>query len=337
MASTIKDIQKRTGLGLATISKYLNGGNVRPENKKAIDDAVAALHFTVNTFARSMKTKRSYTIGVVIPELGNVFITSIITYVEDILRKQGYAVIVCDCRSDGEREKDVVRFLIQKHVDGILNMPTCPDGEHLKPALEAGVPVVLLDRMIRRLSGKVSAVLVDNEDAAHQAAAALLDAGHRDIGIILGPEQIFTTARRRAGYLEALEEHGLKARNDLILYSNYNLDGGYESMMKLMRLAQRPTAVFVTNYEMTIGAMIALNAAGLSVPGDVSFIGFDKQQLFQMVYPDMTVVVQPQDAIAASAARLVLAAVEEGDQFIPQTVTLTARLQAGKSVRSLAE
>ena len=122
MAATIKDIANRTGLGLATISSYLNGGNVREKNREKIELAIKELHFEVNEVARGLKTNRTYTIGVVIPELNNIFCTEIITGMEDILRKKGYATIVCDCRTDKELEREAVEFLYRKRVDGIINI-----------------------------------------------------------------------------------------------------------------------------------------------------------------------------------------------------------------------
>jgi len=332
MAATMKDIAKKTSLGLATISKYLNGGRVRPNNKKLIDDAVKELHFVPNEFARGLKTSQSRTIGVVIPELSNAFITSIITNMEDILRKQNYAVIVCDCRSDIRREREAVRFLINKRVDGLINMPTDFSGAHLIPALESKVPIVLVDRMLKPLAGKVSAVIVDNVDAAEKATHHLIDAGHTSIALILGNEVIYTTQKRLEGYLGAMKEHGIEARSDLIRYSNYTMEGGYMAMKDLLSLEVRPTAVFVTNYEMTLGAMIALNEAQISIPDSLSFIGFDKLDMFGAIYPKLTLVKQPQNAISECVARQLLTLLSDEDAQ-PQVIMLSAQLHVGASVK----
>lgn len=336
MAATMKDIQKKTGLGLATISKYLNGGTVRPGNKKLIDDAVRSLHFVPNEFARSLKTRQSRTIGVVIPELSNAFITSIITTVEDYLRKHDYAVIVCDCRTDAKREAEAVSFLVHKRVDGLINMPTDPTGAHLGPAMAQGIPVVLVDRMLRPLSGSVSAVVLDNQDAAEKATSHLLDAGHRSIGLVLGNEGLFTTEMRRKGYLAAFQERGLAPDADLIRFSDYTMEGGYNAAKQLLALPAKPTAIFLTNYEMTLGAMIALTELGLSVPADISVIGFDKLDLFGAVYPNLTLVRQPQIAIGECVAKqmLDLLAPGEGAQA-HQVITLSAQLLEGGSVKRL--
>ncbi|MCE5342597.1 MAG: LacI family transcriptional regulator [Eubacteriales bacterium] len=336
MASTIKDIAKMTGLGLATISKYLNGGNVRPNNKRLIEDAVRDLRFVPNEFARSLKTRLSRTVGVVIPELGNQFITSIITTMEDILRKLDYAVIVCDCRTDPRREKEAVTFLMHKRVDGLINMPTDSTGEHLKPALDAGIPIVLVDRILKSLSGRVSAVVVDNVEAAEKATRFLLESGHEEIGLILGNEGIYTTQKRREGFLNACAEFSLKPGEEMIRFSDYTLEGGYAQMKALLSLPKPLTAVFVTNYEMTLGAMIALNEAALKVPDDISVIGFDKLDLFGAMYPHLTLVKQPQNAIGECVAKLLLGLLSNGSALpLHQIITLPTQLCEGDSVRKL--
>ncbi len=336
MAATMKDIAKMTGLGLATISKYLNGGQVRPKNKKLIEDAVRELHFVPNEFARSLKTSLSRTVGVVIPELGNTFITSIITTMEDILRKHDYAVIVCDCRTDPKREKEAVSFLMHKRVDGLINMPTDTSGEHLQPALDKGIPIVLVDRMLKHFSGQVSAVVVDNVDASEKATHHLLEAGHEEIGIILGNEGIYTTQKRREGYLSALAEYDVKAREELVRFSDYTLEGGYNQMKALLSLSTPPTSVFVTNYEMTLGAMIALNERHLRVPEDISVIGFDKLDLFGAMYPNLTLVKQPQNAIGECVATQLLRLLSEpSDESLSQIITLPTQLVKGGTIRNL--
>jgi len=335
MAATMKDIAKRTGLGLATISKYLNGGKVRPNNRKLIEEAVRELHFVPNEFARGLKTSQSRTIGVVIPELGNAFCTCIITAVEDMLRKQNYAVIVCDCRSDPKRELDAVSFLINKRVDGLINMPTDASGAHLAPAIAAGIPVVLVDRVLKPLTGKVSAVIVDNVDAGEKATQLLLKNGHQSIGLILGDPEVYTTQKRREGYVNALKEHAITPCEDWIQYTDYTMEGGYTAMKKMLAMQEHPTAVFVTNYYMTLGAIIALNEAQVSIPDDLSFIGFDKLDLFDAIYPHLTLVKQPLGAISECVARQLLTLLSD-EKAPPQVIMLSTQLHEGTTVKNLA-
>ena len=335
MAATMKDLSRETGLGLATISKYFNGGTVREKNRVLIEAAVKKLHYVPNEVARSLKTQHSRVIGVIIPELSNAFITSIISSMEDILRKHDYAVIVCDCRSDAKREKEAVEFLMHRRVDGLINMATDTTGTHLKAALSANIPVLLIDRLIDSLRGKVSAVVIDNIHAATQAVRKLTDLGHRQIGLILGSPNLYTTGQRLTGYLNALKEAGITPSDEYIRYGDYTMDGGYQAAQTLLNLKKRPTALFVTNFEMTLGAMLALQHAGVEVPKDLSVIGFDKLELFGEIFPNLTLIRQPQMSIGREAANLMLDMLSDRESFAPRIVTLTTELTEGSSVRSV--
>ena len=336
MAATIKDIATRTGLGLATISKYLNGGTVRPQNKKCIEQAISELNYVPNEFARSLKTKQSLTIGVIIPELSNTFITSIITTMQDILWQNGYAVMVCDCRTDPKREAEAVQFLRNKRVDGIINMPTDITGNHLKPLLLQKTPVVLVDRMISSLTGQLSAVVVDNIDASKKAVSYLVENGHKDVGILLGNEQLYTTKKRLEGYIMGLKTANISPKDELIVYSDYTMHGGYLAMKSLLQQKNPPTAVFITNYEMTIGAMIAINELHINIPEQLSIIGFDKLDLFGAIYPNLTLIKQPQHAIGKCVANQMLAMLGvTTDEGFHHVITLPAQLQKENSVKKL--
>lgn len=335
MAATLKDLARETGLGLATLSKYFNGGTVREKNRVLIEAAVKKLHYTPNEVARSLKTHQTHAIGVIIPELSNAFITTIISSMEDILRKQDYAVIVCDCRSDAKREKEAVEFLLHRRVDGLINMATDTSGAHLKAALSAGIPVLLVDRLIESLTGKVSAVVIDNAHAAEQAVRKLTDMGHRQIGLVLGIPNLYTTNQRLTGYLNALKYAGITPDEDYIRYGDYTMAGGYQAVQELLKLEKRPTALFVTNFEMTLGAMLALQRSGVSVPGDLSVIGFDKLELFGEIFPDLTLIRQPQLSIGKEAASLILDLLTHHDAPSHRIVTLSTVLTEGNSVRAL--
>ncbi len=332
MASTIKDIARETGLSLATISKYLNGGTLREKNRLAVKQAIEKLDYHVNGYARSLKSDKSRTVGVIIPELSNLFITQIISSVEGILQERGYSIVVCDCRSDDERECRAVQFLLEKRVDGIINMPVCEDGRHLHPAVERGIPILLLDRPLSALSGIANCVLLDNENAARMATCRLLELGHRRIGIIVGPKEIYTSRMRLKGYCIALEEYGVKPAEELIAYGDYTLKGGYRQICRLLEDGKGMTAAFVTNYEMTLGALIALNERGIQIPQELSLVGFDNMDLSRIANPSLTIVNQPLEEIGQEVARLMLGCLS-GEHTHPVTVFLSASLQEGRSAR----
>ena len=335
MASTMKDLARETGLGLATLSKYFNGGNVREKNRRLIEAAVKKLHYVPNEVARSLKTRQTRVIGVIIPELSNAFITSIISSMEDVLRRHDYAVIVCDCRSDPKREKEAVEFLIHRRVDGLINMATDPTGAHLKAALEANIPILLVDRLIKTLRNKVSAVIIDNEFASSQAVSKLLDLGHRKIGLVLGSPRLYTTETRLAGYLNALRDAGVEPDERYIRYGDYTMDGGYQAVQELIGLEDPPTALFITNFEMMLGGMLALQHNGIEIPRDLSVIGFDKLELFGGIFPDLTLVRQPQTSIGQECANLMLETLSSKGTAVPRVITLSTELTEGTSTRAL--
>lgn len=336
MAATIKDIAKYTGLGLATISSYLNGGNVREGNRKKIEAAIKELNFEVNEVARGLKTNMTKTIGVVIPELNNNFCTEIITVVEDILRNHGYATIVCDCRTDKDLEKNAVDFLFRKRVDGIINMPVNSDGSHLRCFNKAKKPIILIDRKINGVD--CDYVLVDNLTAAKNAIQKLIDCGHTRIGMIGGPEDIFTAQERMLGYRLALMEAGIVPEERLIEQGDYTINGGVRCLEKLVSNNKDMTAVFVANYEMTMGAVIGINELGVKIPEELSVIGFDNAEFARACKPKLTIVTQPKDEIGKNVAELILRRIEENrseKEIEYKILKLQTAVTEGNSVRKL--
>ena len=334
MAATMKDIAKLTGLGLATISSYFNGGNVREKNRVKIEAAIEELHYEVNEVARGLKTNATKTIGVVIPELNNIFCTEIITGMEDVLRNHGYATIVCDCRTDKELEKEAVDFLMRKRVDGIINMPVDTQGKHLEAFGQTGKPIVLIDRSIQGLA--CDCVLVDNHRAAQEAVELLMENGHKNIGIIGGPRDVFTARERLDGYFQAHKRRGIPVQESLIYHGDYTIQGGVEGLTALHRRNPHMTAVFVTNYEMTMGAVIGSNEMGISIPQELSVIGVDNLSFARACSPKLTIVSQPTEGIAREVARIILSRLQkEGGE--PVTEKLQTEIIPGKSIKNLAE
>lgn len=304
MAATMKDIAKATGLGLATISSYLNGGNVREKNRIKIEQAIEELHFEVNEVARGLKTNRTKVIGIIIPELNNIFCAEIITEVEDVLRNHGYATMICDCRTDEKREEEAVEFLYRRRVDGLLLMPSGKGGSYLQKFIRANKPVVLIDRKLKDVV--CDCVLVDNEGAVKDAVDRLIAAGHRQIGILAGPKEVYTAKERLRGYMLALKEAGITVQDSLIVRGDYTIGGGIRAMKRLVEQNPKMTAVLVSNYEMTMGAIIEANELGITIPEKLSIIGFDNVEFAKASIPRLAIVTQPTGEIGKRAADLML-------------------------------
>lgn len=329
MAATIKDIAQMTGLGAATISAYLNGVNVRPINKDKIEQAINELGYVRNEYARGLKMHRTMTIGVLIPELSNSFSTAIISEMEDILRAQGYGIIVCDCRTDSEIERKSLRFLMSKMVDGLIVMPISTEGKLLQPAIDSKIPIVVIDRATA--NPEVSMVVINNREIARNAVQLLINNGHKHIAVISGDSGVYTVNERNEGYREAIDTIGTyNARN--IYNGSLSVDGGYLAMKRIIESNRDITAVFVTNYEMTIGAIIAVNELGYKIPNDYSFVGFDNQELSRVISPRLATVNQPLKEIGRTAATRIIKMI--GGEPASTTV-LEAVLDSGLSIKKL--
>ena len=327
MGATMKDIARETGLGLATISSYLNGGNVREKNRIKIEEAIEKLHFEVNEVARGLKTNRTKTIGIILPELNNIFFSEIITAAEDLLRSHGYATMICDCRSDVKREEEAAEFLLHRRVDGLIMMPTGAEKKVFDRFRKSKRPVVLIDR--RMENGDCDCILVDNEGAAQNAVKRLMKKGHKKIGMIPGPDKVYTARERQRGSELALQESS-KAQSDLkdktdrkdtklLADGNYTIAGGAKAMRKLYEDNPDMTAVFISNYEMTVGAMMEINDLGIKVPKQLSVIGFDNVDFARAVVPRLSIVTQPTEQIGQAAANLLLSRLEDKDETSDKT------------------
>lgn len=321
MSITIKDLARETGLGCATISAYLNGVPVRPYNKEKIEKAIKKLGYIRNDYARGLKTHRSRTIGVLIPELSNIFATTIISEMEEVLRAHGYGIIVCDCRTDLKLEQQSLRFLLSKMVDGLIVMPISTDGSALNIALDTGVPVTVIDRLTD--NERVSHIVINNNEISKRATEKLIDEGCKCIALISGPTTVYTAKERRNGYREALETLGTYDESR-IYDGELSVEGGYQATKRVLNDFPDVDGIFVTNYEMTVGCMIALSELGKKIGEEIKFIGFDNIEMSQAFTPKLTTVNQPLKEIGQFAADTILAMID-GDK--PRDIVLKADIE----------
>jgi LacI family transcriptional regulator len=331
IASTIKDVARLAGLSTATISKYLNGFSVKDHNRIKIENAIKALNFSVNSLARGLKTNRTMTIGVLIPSLENIFATSIVSHIERVLLEHGYSTIICDYNHNVELENTKFDFLMSKYVDGIIIMPLGLSEERVMNAMSRDIPIISIDRPMKNRECDV--VLVDNMNASYNAVEQLIIRGHKEIGIICGPKDIYTAQERLKGYLRVHEDYGMQVNEDNIKFGDYEVQSGYDLMNSFMKNGGSIDAVFVTNYEMTLGAVMAINEMNIKIPDDLSFIGFDNQQLAAVIKPNLTIVVQPIRQIGECAVDLILKRLGGDKSNHPAMYRLKTELHEGHSIR----
>ena len=332
MAATIRDIRDRTGLSLATISKYLNGGNFLPKNRELIEEAIDALHYEVNELARGLVTNRTKTIGVLVYDIQCLFVGNMLHYLGQELHKSGYAMLICDSCNNEEMEKENLQFLLSRKVDGILIFAVSLTGGFLDPAKRAGVPIVLLDRAFR--GEEVDCVEVDNRTAVFRAAQMLIEYGHRKIALVASDVE-YTGVERKKGYEDALRTYGINVPEGYRVSGRHSFELGYQGMKGLLAMEEAPTAVILSNYDTTLGGILALNESDMNCPEDISVIGFDDMLMSKVIRPKLWIVSQPMREMSEKAVQMLLARIGHLEAGGPVRVSFTASMRMGDSVKKL--
>ncbi len=328
MKATIKQVAELAGVSTATISKYLNGVTVKHANKIAIDDAIKKLNYRINPSARGLRTNTTMTVGVLLPELDNLFMTSVVSNIENVLMKHGYSTIICDYKTNKRLERDKLHFLLGKNVDAIVWIPTYANKNMLK---EINTPVVFIDRIVT--GSHCTSVTIDNVAASYEAVTHMIKKGHTDIAILCGPSNVSTSNERLQGYFNALQDNGLTTDERFVQRGEYTEQSGFFMTNKVLDMEHRPTAIFATNNELTIGALCALAEREIDIPNDISFVGFDSEMISKVTRPNLSVVLQPLKDIGETAAVLVLKKIRGDDDL--HTIKLNSIFLEQNSVASL--
>ena len=303
--ATIKDVARMAGVSMATVSKFINGGTVRPENEAPIRAAIETLDYRVNPFARNLKSQRSRSIGILLPNMTAPFFGAVITAFEKAVREQGYHTLISCYGANHGLERDNLQFLISNGIDGLIYIPEDVTAEeYYELTSHHNVPIVQIDRMIQGVNSDT--VLVDNADAVYKAVCSLIDKGHQRIALIAGPKSVFTAKERQVGYLRALSDNNILFDDTLIISDQNEFATGYRGCEALMGLENPPTAIVTTNYDITIGLVTAARDRGLRIPEDVDIFGFDCVEVCTMMKPPLPVVHQPEQEIGRTAAKYIL-------------------------------
>lgn len=307
--TTIKDVARLAGVSVSTVSKYINGGSVRQENVEAVRSAIAQLDYRVNPIARSLKTRRTHSIGILLPSLAAPFFSSVFLASDKVLREQGYHSLMSCYYADHGLERDYLSYLINASVDGLIYVPENLTAEEFQElTAHRDVPVVQVDRMIPGVS--LDAVLSENKKSACLAVSRLIEKGHRRIGLLGGPSSVQTAKERLAGYLQALDQHQILYDDSLVFSGELSFAFGYQSFMELMDTGTPPTAIFSTNHDITMGVITAARERGLRIPEDVDVFGFDCVDVCAVMTPPLPVVHQPEQEMGRIAAAYLIERLE---------------------------
>jgi LacI family transcriptional regulator len=339
----MRDVARLARVSVATVSAVVNGkSGVRPVLVNRVQDAMKALDYHPDQVARSLKVRRTTTIGVVIPDFASGFFMEVVRGVEDTARAAGYSVLLCNSNDDVTQEQRHLSVLFSRRVDGILLAPTDPYAmaqRHSRP----NIPIVLFDRHPPGYQGP--AVVIDNSTGSYDATNYLISLHHKRIAFVAGRSDLSTGMERAEGFRRAMEEAGLPVRGDYFKRGDFKADSGYRAGLELLRLDEPPTAIFSSNAQMTLGLLKALQELGVVCPQEVSIVGFDDLVLAEglsfgaLLKPELTVIAQPAYPIGCQAASMLLGMLMPVDGEDPdnrKTVKLKAELYIRGSATSPA-
>jgi len=324
-------VAKRAGVSASTVSRALSGKiPVSEETKKKVMQAVKELNYQPNVFAQGLKDGKSKTLGLLIPNVKDLVFPAAIRGIEDTASKYGYTLVLCNTDEDVEREKFHINSLRKRLIDGFIISTARPGHEHLLELKNEGFPMVFL---IRRISGDVDAVTADNINGAYEATKYLLSRGLKRIALITGSSDILLYQERFEGYKKALEEADIPLDPNIIIHDVYGWEDSYKAMSMLLERGFKPDAVFATSDPKAIGVIRAIKDHGLSVPDDISVMGFDDLDMVALLDPPLTTVSQPFYEMGVVACERLIKIIEAKRKPKPVVKTLPCKLKIRKSVK----
>jgi LacI family transcriptional regulator len=311
--STIRDVAEKAGVSTTTVSHVINKTRFVSEDLvKRVTEAIEALNYQPSGLARSLRTKASGTLGVIIPDNTNPFFAEVVRGIEDYCYKQGYSVFLCNSDGDPDKEYHYIKLLREKGVDGMVLVSTGNDRDSLELLENGKIPKVIIDREVESIN--TDSVLIDNLCGGYKATKHLLDLGHTRIGCITGPNQLTPSGQRLEGYNKALKEKRITFESELIETGDFKSQSGGECLIRLMQKDKPPTAIFACNDIMAIGALAAARQLGIDVPNRLSLVGFDDIAMASMVVPSLTTIAQPKRELGETGATLLLERIKRGAQ-----------------------
>ncbi|MFY4774560.1 catabolite control protein A [Metabacillus sp. RGM 3146] len=329
---TIYDVAREANVSMATVSRVVNGNpNVKPTTRKKVLEAIERLGYRPNAVARGLASKKTTTVGVIIPDISSTFYSELARGIEDIATMYKYNIILSNSDQNQDKELHLLNTMLGKQVDGLLFMSGNITKELVEEFKRSPVPIVLAASL--DMEEETASVNINYEQGAFDAVTMFAEKGHKRIAYVSGPmEEPINKYKKLEGYKRALEQAGLEWNEDLIFEGDYTYDSGIEAFEKLEELQDRPTAVFVGTDEMALGVIHAAQDKGYQIPNDLEVIGFDNTRLATMVRPLLTTVVQPTYDIGAVAMRL-LTKLMNKEKVEDLTVELPHRIEVRQSTK----
>jgi LacI family transcriptional regulator len=301
---TIREVAEKARVSPTTVSHVVNNTRFVSEDVRTrVVIAMRELNYRPNALARSLRRGETHTLGLILPDSANPFFAEIGHAIEGAAFALGYSVILCNTENDDNKERLYTEVLENKQVDGMIFVAAGENHESISAIIKNGLPLVMVDRDMGSL--ELDTVTTDNHHGGMIATQHLLSLGHQIIGCITGLSNITPSADRVTGYRAALQQAGLPVEESLLVRGDFHAPSGYSAAMQILQRTPRPTAIFVCNDMMAIGALRAAAQLGLRVPEDVAIVGFDDIELASYTTPPLTTVAQPKQEIGQLAVKLV--------------------------------
>ncbi|WP_404355815.1 catabolite control protein A [Cytobacillus firmus] len=332
MNVTIYDVAREANVSMATVSRVVNGNpNVKPATRKKVMEVIDRLGYRPNAVARGLASKKTTTVGVIIPDISSTFFAELARGIEDIATMYKYNIILSNSDQNIEKELHLLNTMLGKQVDGIVFMGGNITTELVEEFEKSPVPIVLAGSIEE--TGKIPSVNINYEQAAFDVTKSFIEKGHKDVALVVGPfREPINQEKKLAGYKRALEESEVSFREELVVEGDYTYDSGIEAFERLLDADPRPTAIFAGSDEMALGIVHGAEDKGYDVPKDFEVISSDNTRLTLMVRPQLTSVVQPLYDIGAVAMRL-LTKLMNKESVDEQIVVLPHRIEERSSTK----
>lgn len=304
MNITIYDVAREANVSMATVSRVVNGNpNVKPATRKKVMEVIDRLGYRPNAVARGLASKKTTTVGVIIPDISSPFFAELARGIEDIATMYKYNIILSNSDQNIEKELHLLNTMLGKQVDGIVFMGGNIKEDHVEQFKKSPVPIVLAGSIEE--TGEIPSVNIDYEQASFDAVTAFVEKGHKEIAFVVGPyHEPINKDKKLEGYKRALSEAGIEFKEDFVVEGDYTYDSGLEAIERILELETKPTAILVGSDEMALGVVHGAFDRGYNVPDDFEVISSDNTRLTLMVRPQLTTIVQPLYDIGAVAMRL---------------------------------
>lgn len=304
---TMSDVARQAGVSLMTVSRVINKkGDVSSETRQRVLEVISSLGYRPSAIARSLATKETSTIGLVVPDVSNAFFAEVTQGVEHLAYSRGYHVFLCNTEEDPQREVAVIQSLEEKRVDGLILCSSRLEEQKLMSVIANLPAVVLINRRLQTAQDSLDTVNLDDEQCGRLAAGHLVKSGHKRIGMVSGPLTSYSGAGRRRGFLRALREAGIDPVDDWIKPCQPSVEGGYEATRYLLNTYPQLTALFCFNDLVAVGALQACDELKRRVPEDLAIVGHDDIPVAALVSPALTTCRVPRYELGARAVNALL-------------------------------